>query len=359
MMAMMCAACGEPEQGVPEMNEQERQTVEAYTETLAPVCMGRFQVEMPEQLALRSSSLTVNSAEISARRMSRTMFNQFIDKRQDELSSIDPIHKQDSPYLKNVIERNGGIVIIDHNESRHMPDAARMLEGYKFDGLTMLSVKLKAIDVDDDRYKEQWKFRTSNKADRLKQVEYLLRHLHPRKIGEMPEGPGLCFENGFLAGSAEERIPGAALKSREETVSMTFVDRDRRDVYINLHTDNTVAENDTLLDRTSAAEKALSDDTNFSVLRRGKVVLKGISQAEEWLVTETTDQRIKGHYFNLEANSKVGSPETPYIDISFRNGDFPHGEDRPAIDKASLTDAEAVGLWDAITRTFRPRPGAF
>ncbi|NWO07288.1 MAG: hypothetical protein HLX50_16835, partial [Alteromonadaceae bacterium] len=330
-LLLLATACGAPEQGVPEMNEQERQTVEAYTDTLAPVCMGRFQAEMPEQLALRFSSLTVNNAEISARRMSRTMFNQFIDKRQDELSSIDPIHKQDSPYLKNVIERNDGIVIIDHNESRHMPDAARMLEGYKFDGLTMLSVKLKAIDVDDDRYKEQWKFRTSNKADRLKQVEYLLRHLHPRKAGEMPEGPGLCFENGFLAGSAEERIPGAALSYREEEVAMTFVDRAHRDVYIHFNVDSTIHTEDTLLDRMGQAESVMQaqGDENFSVMRRSAVDLEGIEQAEEWLGTFTTDDDVRGNYFTLEGNSERGSAREPLISMTFKNGEYSLVEEEP------------------------------
>ncbi len=46
--------------------------------------------------------------------------------------------------------------------------------------------------------------------------------------------------------------------------------------------------------------------------------------------------------------------------MTFKNGDYSIDEDeRPKFDKASLTDAEAVGLWDSITRTFKPRPGAF
>ena len=33
------------------------------------------------------------------------------------------------------------------------------------------------------------------------------------------------------------------------------------------------------------------------------------------------------------------------------------GEDPPQ--KASLTEGEAVALWDAVSRTLRPRPNAF
>ncbi|MCK0746817.1 T6SS immunity protein Tli4 family protein [Chromohalobacter nigrandesensis] len=360
MMAMMCAACGEPEQGVPEMNEQERQTVEAYTETLAPVCMGRFQVDMPSQLKPSFSSLTVNSAEISARRISRTMFERFIEKRQRELENH-AVDERDAPFLKNII-RHDNTVIFDRNRSNGTYDFSRTLEGYRFVGLTMFSIKLDAIDLSDEKNSKHRAYLESDKSERLKQVEYLLRHLHPRKAGEMPEGPGLCFENGFLAGGADQAIPGAAVPTRKETVAMIFADRAHRDVNIHININSTVTTENTLLDRMGEAESAMQakGDDNFSVLRRGEVGLTNIAQAEEWLGTVTTDADIRGNYFTLEANSERGTTREPRISMTFQNGDYGLNEDdRPKLDKASLTDAEAVGLWDAITRTFKPRPGAF
>lgn len=356
---LLATACGAPEQGVPEMNDQERQTVETYTETQAPVCIGRFQVDMPSQLKPSFSSLTVNEAKISAKSSSRQMFEHLIDKRKAELEAMHTVDAGDQPFLKRIIHVSDDMVFIDRNESPHKPDAARLLEGYKFAGLTMFSVKLTAIDVDDEKYREQWKLRQSNKSERLKQVEYLLNHLSPRKAGEVPERPGLCFEHGFLAGGADETIPGAAVPTHKEQVGIRFSDNKNRDIYIHFYTDSIIAEEDTLLDRTNQAERALANDQHFSVLRKGEVDLDGIDQAEEWLSAGTTDENVKGNYFNLEANSRKGSPGTPYIDISLRNGQFAHGEEHPTIDQASLTNAEAVGLWDAITRTFKPRPGAF
>jgi hypothetical protein len=123
--------------------------------------------------------------------------------------------------------------------------------------------------------------------------------------------------------------------------------------------DNTIVEKDTLLDRIGNAESVLGQDDHFSVLRKGAVELKGVGQAQEWLITQTTDQGVRGHYFNLEANSTLKASEFPYLDISFRNGDFPPREPHKELSQASLTDAEAAGLWDAITRSFRARPGAF
>jgi len=359
LAALMLQGCGEWEQGVPDMNEQEQQTVEAYTRTQAPVCIGRFQVDMPRQLALSYNTLTVNDAKISAKLTTQQMFRRFIRERREELTAAETLHNRDLPYLKNIYEPNPDIVIFDRNEDSHMPDAARVLEGYRREGQTLFMVKIKVTDVSDDRYTDMRASLATDKPDRLKQVEHLLQNLHPRKAHEIPDAPGLCFEGGFLAGGADDPIPGAALPFREESIGMTFVDRHHRDVNFIFHTDNTIVEKDTLLDRTTAAENMLSQDDHFSVLRKGTVELEGIEQAQEWLITQTTDQSVRGHYFNLEANSTRKAPEFPYLGISFRNGDFPPGEPHGELNQASLTDAEAVGLWDAITRTFQVRPNAF
>ncbi|MCS4506072.1 T6SS immunity protein Tli4 family protein, partial [Arhodomonas aquaeolei] len=211
----------------------------------------------------------------------------------------------------------------------------------------------------DERYKADRAYMSSNKSERLKQVQHLLQRLHPRESDEIPERPGLCFGHGFLAGGADEAIPGAALPYREEFASMRFIDRERRDVYIHLYTDSDIRTDTTLLERSGGILALLSHDDNGATLRKGPVNLDGIAQAEEWLATLTMDSDVKGDYFLLEANSQMGSIRTPLISISLRNGEFSNSEESKRIDHASLTDAEAAGLWDAVTRTFQPRPNAF
>lgn len=360
LTSLMIQGCGQWEQGVPEMNEQERQTVEAYTKTQEPVCIGRFQVAMPKQFKRRYSTITVNDAQISAKPTTQQMFQRFIRERREELASTETYRQKDQPYLKNLYQVDPDTVVFDHNEDDFTPDSSRILEGYRLMNTTMFKVELKAIDISDDRYKDQRKFRRTNKPDRLKQVEHLLRNLSPRKPHEIPESPGLCFEGGFLAGGAEEPIPGAALPFREETVAMTFIDRAHRDVYLHLLVDSTISTQTTLLDRSGDAELVLLSDKHSSVLRKGEVSLQGIEQAEEWLGTLTTRQDVKGNQFLLEANSQRGSAKTPMISMKLMNGEYSLVEDdHPPLDQASLTAAEAAGLWDAITRSFRARDNAF
>jgi len=362
LAALMLQGCGEWEQGVPEMNEQEQQTVNAYTRTQAPACIGRFQMDMPRQLVLSYSTLTVNEARISAKLTTQQMFKQFIRERRNELLNTEPGDEKDQPYLKHVYTPSPEIVIFDRNNAPHIPDALRTLEGYRRIGLTMFRVLLKARDIEDNRYTKDRAYVETNKPDRLKQVEHLLQNLHPRKAHEIPDTPGLCFEGGFLAGGADDPIPGAALPFREEAVAMTFVDRHHQDVHIHFNTNSTIRTEDTLLDRMGQAEsvmKAKRDD-NFAVLRKGKLELQGIEQSEEWLGIITTDEDVRGHHFIIEANSQRGSTREPRISVTFRNGEFSLGAySHPTLSKASLTDAEAVGLWDAITRSFQARPNAF
>ncbi|MCS4506065.1 hypothetical protein NYO91_18500, partial [Arhodomonas aquaeolei] len=150
-IALLVLGYGAYERGIPTMNEQERQTLEGYTQTMRPVCVGRFQLQMPERMALSSSSLTVNDAKISARPMSRQMYDRFIEKRRNTFENQETVHNDDAPYLKNVIKTDSGLVIFDRNESRSAYDSSRTLEGYKFEGFTMFSVELKATDLTDER----------------------------------------------------------------------------------------------------------------------------------------------------------------------------------------------------------------
>ncbi|MCS4506045.1 hypothetical protein NYO91_18390, partial [Arhodomonas aquaeolei] len=246
-IALLVLGYGAYERGIPTMNEQERQTLEGYTQTMRPVCVGRFQLQMPERMALSSSSLTVNDAKISARPMSRQMYDRFIEKRRNTFENQKTDNKDDAPYLKNVIKTDSGLVIFDRNRSDWIPDSSRVLEGYKLEDHTMFSVHIRARDLTDERYKADRAYMSSNKSERLKQVQHLLQRLHPRESDEIPERPGLCFGHGFLAGGADEAIPGAALPYREEFASMRFIDRERRDVYIHLYTDSDIRTDTTLL----------------------------------------------------------------------------------------------------------------
>ncbi|MDB5933725.1 MAG: hypothetical protein JWQ01_1069 [Massilia sp.] len=70
--------------------------------------------------------------------------------------------------------------------------------------------------------------------------------------------------------------------------------------------------------------------------------------------------------FAFEANNAMGSALAPLIRVDFSNGEMiapreqPEDSPSPApIAHATLSEAEAISLWDAVIPTIRPRPGAF
>ncbi|WP_296651772.1 T6SS immunity protein Tli4 family protein, partial [Paraburkholderia sp.] len=95
------------------------------------------------------------------------------------------------------------------------------------------------------------------------------------------------------------------------------------------------------------------------VMRSAPVQL-GEMKADELLLEGPFVNSVKGHDFLLEANATTGGPETPFLTFKMRNGArsflFPEFEQ---VQRASLTDNEAVAVWDVISRTVRPRPNGF
>lgn len=82
--------------------------------------------------------------------------------------------------------------------------------------------------------------------------------------------------------------------------------------------------------------------------------------AEEWLLQGTTFFKVQGIVFSMEANSLDNKERKPVVTLDLETG-APSAltDDSATIDKASLTEDEALGLWDIVSRTLRPRPNAF
>ena len=71
-----------------------------------------------------------------------------------------------------------------------------------------------------------------------------------------------------------------------------------------------------------------------------------------------TTRGVPGHHLALEANSRIGSAQTPLVILEMDTGSE-NRVLRDPIDKAALTEGEAVAFWDVVSRTLRPRPNGF
>jgi len=144
---------------------------------------------------------------------------------------------------------------------------------------------------------------------------------------------------------------------------------DAPDVWFGITSDGTIGGMSTLFQRSSELEKGMSR-AGVKTLRKAKRVVHG-EPYEEWLFTNTPYQDdVRGTRFVLHGNESGEKPDQPFLKLAFYNGDrIPVPEltmpekDRLGLFKpltrATLSEAEALAIWDKLSATLRPRPGAF
>ena len=89
-------------------------------------------------------------------------------------------------------------------------------------------------------------------------------------------------------------------------------------------------------------------------VRKGTVTLPGID-AQEWLLSDKSDRGVRRSTFTLEANSMTSSAQSPLLTLDLQTGS-PNAFSRGPVDAASMSEGEAVALWNVISRSLRPRP---
>lgn len=172
--------------------------------------------------------------------------------------------------------------------------------------------------------------------------------------GEIPQESGLCIANGFIQGPPSER----------ESMQIAFHLKDSQDVYFSFQSDTVVRENDTLLERTAKVEREMRLSGTTTV-RKGKRDIQA-QPVEEWLFRGPTPERVPGTMFELNADEIERDPARPFVNLTLFNGFRipapPRNMEESALVRnltsASLSEAEAVALWDQVTPTLRKRTTA-
>jgi Tle cognate immunity protein 4 C-terminal domain len=157
----------------------------------------------------------------------------------------------------------------------------------------------------------------------------------------------LCFLGGFLPGGANDR----------ETVHSQYVLVKQEDVSVDLTTSPEVREDTSLLKRGDQARGAVKS-AGGKVFRQGTLDSPAI-RADEWLAAGPTAAGLYGYAFTLEANATTSRPQAPFLSLDMSVGDIKQDANGNEIAKASLTEGESIALWDAVSRSLRPRPNGF
>ena len=104
----------------------------------------------------------------------------------------------------------------------------------------------------------------------------------------------------------------------------------------------------------------LFNATNGRLIRSGTITLDGGMKADEALMSGRTPATpsYRAICLSLEANY-AGGPVTPYLLLDMMNG-YPNVLlESYEVKHASLTEGEAIGIWDKVSRSLRARPNGF
>lgn len=374
LLAALLAAC-QPK-AIP-MTPEETQRVETLTANMTTRCVGRYLIDMPQSFVLNSESTTeIEGVKVAVRPMDKHLFEMTLTGREAELRRTHMDGKPSRPFLKR-IEVAPAIAlgkVFNRAEQSGAAEFGRTLELLAWQNGYEVRMSINATDGTDIPFdtsvigtpfeaseKEVWdKYRSRNNTpEKLAHLLEVYERVSGRKDTEIPSVPGLCIPNGFVAGTDREG---------QETDAVYHL-ADAPDVWFGFGSSDAIKEDSTLLQRSPSAEKAMAKE-DAKLLRKGTRTIHG-QEYEEVLMGNTLEQDgIRGSMFMMYGNELRSDPLQPFVDLGFRNGDrIPVPELTMAekdklrlneiLTKATLTDAEAVAIWDKVSATLRPRPNAF
>jgi len=307
------------------------------------VCFGRFIVDVPA-----TATIAWGGSDIP---LGVTIYPDGADKVKglalkfiDELKSEKAINHDDVPLLLSVDEmaEPEGKIVTGYEDFQSINDLK--INGYfktNNDGIVIDSRPLKP-------YKDR----------AIGKIKSIARRLRPLAENEIPAEPGNCIENFFLPDSPddEKNHPG-------ELISIGFRLKDFPDAHLSISvapSNPHDPEGDSLQRQWKRIKEDPASPEEKEALAKIKYFRESPRQIHDWktgyevLVRNPDEEKVHSyHDFQVKFIGVPHDPYKPYADIQFQTG---VANNAAGATKASLTDEEAIAVWDKITSTIRVRP---
>jgi hypothetical protein len=176
--------------------------------------------------------------------------------------------------------------------------------------------------------------------------------LRPRGNDEIPTEPGFCIDGALVLDAPEALIEAVTLGVRlKEAPDVHFS--------ISMTAKDVLVESDALEPRFVQAEKDARQEgfggwfSRIKMLRRGKRVVDGWTGYE--ILAHKPAQKVEGesHEFVFLSQGEPKNVYRPLLDIQLNTG---VKDDQNGARPPSVTDDEAVAIWDRIVGSIRVRP---
>ena len=341
-VSLLLAACGA------HPKEWKTPNMTALTPRLQPlfektktVCFGRFMVDVPA-----SATIVWGGTDVP---LGVTIYHDGVEEVKGLARKfIDELKSEKAIYLNNIP------LLISVDDMRQ-PEG-QIVTGYEgFEAMAELKISgffrlnNDGVIIDARPLKRQ-------KDEVIADIKSMARRLRQRADDEAPPEPGNCLEGAFLPDSPddEKNHPG-------EFISIGFRLKEFPDAHLSIEVRPTPRdpEGSSLKAQWKRMREPLTPELD-KVFAKVKYFRESPRQIRDWttgyevLMRAPDEEGVHSfHDFELRFTGVLHDPFTPYASVQLRTG---VGNNAAGAVKASLTDGEAVALWDRITSTFRVRP---
>lgn len=318
--------------------ENDTSRLQAVFSKTKTVCFGRLVIEIPFE-----AEISYGPAEV----------DYSIEYRKGEADKLD--EHLSSRIKKIELERE----ILDADDLARLPLFGKVMNGVRPNqkiiigsddrvGYTVLSL----LPIHEDLFMQSvyGELPQYDIVERMNKVAEILRI---RSAAEIPPDPGMCIEGGFVPGVYEYERATIGVRFKEFPDVHLSVD-----VHKNLEFLHEDGNPKTLHER---ARRNAEDAGLGAVFSKGRVLREQIRQVGHWsgqeliIRTPAYKRAASVHEFRFHSVGAVNDPFHPQLDIRLDSG--VKNNAKGAI-SPSITDDEALALWDMLIKTIRLRePG--
>jgi hypothetical protein len=297
--------------------------------TMSTFCMGRFLIDVPAGSMLSGGNYKYDFMVIEPMKsMTLEGFEKDVAKRELELKSV-----------KNKDTKQGMLL-----QSVRPEENARILTSWEADfGTDVISVNGYRW-INSSRYQFKLDVAADRQESGMNRMRDALSRLRARADSDIPTEPGYCFAGGFISNP----------RWRNEEAGVDFRIAGHPDTIVSVwfYPLSSFKHDKPLLERMGGMTQLLGNlATSVHVLRKGDRQV-GPYKGQEHLASAPNSGGMRGHAFVWETQGE-GTLDTPAIKIELSTG---HSDRKGNPQKTSLTDEQAMKLWDDILNSFRLRP---
>lgn len=308
------------------------------------VCFGRFVIDLPTSAHVNWGTSGI-PLKVTVHKVKGGQISQWVTEREDELKK-EPRYPSDE-NLKLYLETISGPA----------REQKSIVSQQSFDSTGLLRID-SYFQMGPDLISVNAFLLAREKSEVIAEINDVAQRLRPREAEEVPSEAGTCIDGAFMVDPSS----GVRQPSEGEHIQIGFSLKDIPDFTLSIHVlpgNSTPSESNTFkyqLEKTSKAPNGTF--VKGTILRKDDRRLPDWPDGFEALFRTggaegKTETMYPHHEFLMDFHGETGNVLRPQATVEMYTG---VANNKIGATKTSLTDAEAIALWDKLTSSIRVRP---